>query len=245
MLPHPQLALKVTKLLAEEAKRLKQTLKGRFYFAPRKIASRIGENANARKIGAILHRLKELKAINYDKTFKKYFIEANNITALKEMLNKLSNTYLLEYYKPLNHIEPPILVINIKENSGKMVAQAKREGILKPVYIVKGEAEFKIIFKQFRQSGFIIKKNGEQIFRAKRSGICSPLQGEYNGEKFQIKRIKGREIRLTFKNGKKVAATLKSCGFEKAIFSYEKEVEEIAVPLAIAMFAIKQLDVII
>jgi len=245
LLPHPQLALRVVELLITEAKRLKNTFKGRFYFDPRKIASRIGQNTSARRIGAILHRLKELEAINYDHIFKKYFIEVSHIANLKDIMRKLERTYIIEYFKPLDYLEPPICVINLRENSGKIIAQAKREGILKPVYHVYGDENFKIVFKQFRQPGFTIMKNGKEIFHAKRAGVCSPLEGEYGGEKFEIRRIKGRELRLMLKNSEKAVAVLKRCGFEKAAFTYEENIREIAVPLAIALFAIRQLDVII
>lgn len=161
-------------------------------------------------------------------------------------MDEINRTYIIEYYKPLKNIEPPINVIELRRGNGEIIAQAKRDGIIKPIYRMNvNGVKYEIIFKQFRKSGFTILKNGEIIFRAKRVKITEPLECKYKQLTFKIKRIRGRELRIIELKTGDIAAMLRACGFEKALFSFSPKLKEISIPLAVALFAIKQLDVII
>lgn len=246
MLPHPQLALKVIKTILTESRRLQKTLDGRFYFDSRKMASRIKAMKDSRKINAILRKLHERQIINYDKVFKKYFIDKKCNIELEKLIDELKRTYIIKYHKPLEYIEPPINIIELRGGNGAIIAQANREGIIKPVYKIKYDSkEYKITFKQFKCSGFTIEENGRTILKAKRRNITTPIEGRYGNIIFKIKRVKGRELKVIEVNGDKIIAVMKSHGFEKAIFSFSPKLKEVSIPLAVALFAIKQLDVIV
>lgn len=246
MLPHPQLALKIVKTILKESIRLRGTLDGRFYFDSRKIATRIKALKDTRKINAILRKLYERKAINYDKNFKKYFIDKKSSEKLEKIIEKIKRTYVIKYHKPLEHLEPPINIIELKNGNGEIIAQAKREGIVKPVYNIEyTNRKFRIIFRQFRNSGFIIEENGEKILEVKRRKITAPLEGKFREISFKIRRVRGRELKIIETKNDEIIALMKSSGFEKAIFSFTPKLKEVSVPLAVALFAIKQLDVIV
>lgn len=245
MLSHPQLALKIVEKILTESIRLQKTLDSRFYFDSRKIASRIKASKETRKINTILRKLYERKLIEYDKNFKKYFIDKKCSLKLKNVIDELKRTYIVEYHKPLEYIEPPINIIELRGGNGEIIAQAIREGITKPIYRIEyNSKKYKITFKQFRRSGFTIEEKGEILLKAKRKSITTPLEGRYKDVNFRIKRVKGRELRI-ITNNEETVAIMKSHGFEKAVFSFSPKLEEIAVPLAVTLFAIKQLDVII
>lgn len=236
-----ELTYKVVKCLREE---VKYSSRGQYRFTSRSLAKKIKESGNIRKINAIMKKLNSEGIIKYDGKMKYYYLDVENKDKLDMYIRELSDTLILSYDQPLSKIEPPINVYKIVNGIGKLVAQAKREGVLKSIYHVNGEENYEIIFKMYKFAGFTIKKRDEVIFEAYRIGFMKPIESFYKGENIIIKRIWGREIAILNSKKEKIGC-MKGLGIEKATFTCKELLKEVNIPLSVALYAIKQLDVII
>jgi len=236
-----ELTYKVIKCLREEVEYLARE---QYKFTSRSLARKIKESGDIRKINAIIKKISKEGIIKYNKKMKYYYLDVEDKDKLDMYMKELSDTLILSYDKPLNKIEPPINVYKIVNGVGKLVAQAKREGILKSIYHVNGEENYEIIFKTYKFAGFTIKKMDEIIFEAYRIGFMKPIESFYKGENIIIKRIWGREIAILNSRKEKIGC-MKGLGIEKATFTCKEPLKKISIPLSIALYAIKQLDVII
>jgi len=246
LLPNPELALKTINILLNEINRLKKNnFNGKFYFDVRKIANRINIERKG-KINAILQFMKKNNIIEYDSLFKKFYVERKDEEKLSRLFNLIvNNLYIVKYYKPLDHIEPPISILKLrKEGDFELLALAYRENVWKPIYTISNNT-FKIIFRQFKRTGFSIYNGDKEILNMKRYGITRPLEGYYMNIKIELRRAKGRELKVISKGDGNVLALMRGYGFERAIFLFNDIIREISIPLAVTLFAIKQLDVII
>jgi hypothetical protein len=241
-LSNPELTYKILDYLKREISR--ETMKGKLTFTSKKIGVEIGERGEIRKINAILNMLTKEGIIKFDEKIKRYYIGKEDVKRVEEYQIKLEKALLLEYHKPLSNIEPPIDVYKIVKGMKQRIAQAKRKSIIKPIYDVNCPEKYTIIFRTYKMPGFIINNGGEKVFEAYRLGFMKPIKAIYRGEEMLIRRRWGKEIIIT-KNGGEEIAKMKGYGIEKAIFTYEEALSEISIPIAIALFAIKQFDVII
>jgi len=245
-LTNPKLTLKVVKALILEANRLTSISNGTFYFNAKKIANRIGETNAKNRISAILQALRREEAVGYNSTFNKFFVKKGHREKLLKILKHITeNIHLVKYYNPLNYIEPPICISRLnRKGREEIIGLAKREGLFKPIYVVNN-GEFRIIFKQFRRSGFTIYVGERKVLSVERKHFTKPLRGSFSNEDIEIRRIRGRELRLYSMKNMRNLAIMKSYGFEKAVFTFDKKLNDISIPLSAALFAIKQLDVIV
>lgn len=239
---NPELTYKIINYLKEELSR--EITRGRLTFTPKRISVNIGERGNIRKINAILKMLEREGVVKFDKKMKRYCIEDENTKKIEEYLMKIEEALLLEYHKPLSSIEPPINVYRIIKGEKQKVAQAKRKSIMKPIYYVNSPEKYTITFRTYKMPGFTINKGDEKIFEAYKLGFMKPIKAIYNGEEMLIRRKWGREITI-LKGDEKEIAKMRGYGIEKAIFTYKEVLSEISIPISVALFAIKQFDVIL
>lgn len=242
MSPDPELTYKIIKIIKMKAENSRS--KTIHKFTSKDIARKLGEKIDLRRVNAIMKNFIHENIIEYNKNSKQYSISIEKMQKIINYENKLKNTLILSYHKPLENIEPPINIYKIINDERRLIAQAKRIGILKPIYQIKKPEECTIIFQNYKIAGFIIKRGEEKIFEAYRMGFMKPIEAIYGDKRLFIKRRWGREIMITYKGDIKIAY-MRGCGFEKAIFTYERELEEVSIPLSVALFAIKQLDVIL
>jgi len=234
-----ELTYKIIEFLAKEA-----SSKEYHKFTSKAITRKIGEYENIRKVNQIMKRLFKEGIIKFYEKTGYYCLSSEDLHKLNEYMRELNNTLLLSYHQPLSRIEPPINVYRMLNGKRKLIARARRESILKAIYHIEGEEDYKVVFRTYKFSGFSIIKEGETIFEAYRAGFRKPIEAVYNGENIIIRRKWGREIAVLNRKGEKIGC-MKSSGIEKATFTYREPLNEISIPLSVALYAIKQLDVII